>query len=556
MKDHKKLFIDNEIIEDGKNYAAIYARISSMKDNNSINAQIEQGKKVISQKELMLYAVYSDHTSARTTSPENRNGFSKLLTDAKKGYFKTLVIYRHDRLVRNLNHWLTIKNQLSKIGVSIVYSDTSEFVSDGSPEKDFLENLLVMVAELEPNNIEARTEHGKAFRRQQGILNSGANPPFGYLKKAVETKDISNKGRSYYEIEYLRSLFVIYLFNMYKSLVIIKKFDIKDLKKKVIIFLKNTISEINNKGSIQHFMKNPNYNKQQIDILINLNERLSLLTISDVLKELNYIKKHLDQINNWHFIFRRPIYGGLLLLDANDITNGIIKHDEKFKLNPKAFADFTNGNPIIEDSDLWKEVYCHYHNYTAREKKEPTFLFDNLLHCTCNKKLNLKNGLLQCDSFHINKTCKAYSKTNLIISILDLILDETLFKIYTNYESNNSAQGLQSFKQSITERVRVIDSEIIKYRKLKLKSTESLIKYNDTASIKDIHEYHKTINSLLYNASTLRNKLNVIEDLEDILRIAYSGSNSKTNHELKLIKQNLIIKIIKDQTKYMPIFNK
>lgn len=56
MNQNNKLNISNEIkiLNTPENNAAIYARISSQKDNNSIDAQVEMAKEMLYKKSYLL----------------------------------------------------------------------------------------------------------------------------------------------------------------------------------------------------------------------------------------------------------------------------------------------------------------------------------------------------------------------------------------------------------------------------------------------------------------------------------------------------------------------
>lgn len=140
----------NLINKNPERYAAIYARVSSPKENNSINAQIALGNEKALEKNLLVYNSYTDRISGLSTSPEERNGFKKLILDAKAGCFKTLIIYRLDRLVRNYEDWKQTERLLDSLGIKLLFSDSSQQLPIDSPQSEFLNNITVMLAELEP----------------------------------------------------------------------------------------------------------------------------------------------------------------------------------------------------------------------------------------------------------------------------------------------------------------------------------------------------------------------------------------------------------------------
>lgn len=236
----KPIKSNNKLLKDPKNYVAIYARTSSTVENNSIAAQISEGKRVITNKNLLLYAVYVDQVSGFSTSPPDRVGFGKLLEDAKSGCFSTLVAYRHDRIARNLNDWVNLKNQLRKLKINIIFSDDNEYASDNSVQGEFLENLIVMVGELEPNTIKERTKAGRLQRRTEGAYNSGGSCPFGYKK--IPNDKLTSKGKSYYPVDPLVAIFVQNIFCKAKEVLGKEKLEIEAIKRSLKIYIENLTS--------------------------------------------------------------------------------------------------------------------------------------------------------------------------------------------------------------------------------------------------------------------------------------------------------------------------
>ena len=104
-------------------YAAIYARKSTKLENNSIPSQIEIAKRKIEENNLFLYDIYYDEESATKYHPLHRQGFKKLLYDAEMNKFKTVIVYRRDRLARRVENLLEIKQKFKELGIKIIYSN-------------------------------------------------------------------------------------------------------------------------------------------------------------------------------------------------------------------------------------------------------------------------------------------------------------------------------------------------------------------------------------------------------------------------------------------------
>lgn len=166
-------------------YAAIYARKSIKNQNDSLLAQKQLGMRALEKNELLLYRVYEDEASGRRLPSFKRKGFGELISDARTGYFKTVVTYRHDRLSRDADDWLLIKNEFKRLGIKVIFTDVTEIVPTNTPISNFVENLMITIAELEPNQILKRTMLGIRTKREDGIYNpAGKNKDglFGYIR--------------------------------------------------------------------------------------------------------------------------------------------------------------------------------------------------------------------------------------------------------------------------------------------------------------------------------------------------------------------------------------
>ena len=165
----------------GDKYVAIYARKSSKNDSTSLESQISGCKELAKENSLLIYSIYEDKISAKTFKTTERPGFKKLLIEAKKGCFKTIIIFRYDRLVRRYDDWISISNKLKQLGVKILLTDTSQPSLNGNMETEFLVNLIVLFADIEPDNIAMRSRMGLENTRLKGRYYSKGSP-FGYIK--------------------------------------------------------------------------------------------------------------------------------------------------------------------------------------------------------------------------------------------------------------------------------------------------------------------------------------------------------------------------------------
>ena len=168
-------------------YCAIYARRSTSNDKDNIENQLQTCRDKAHELNLIISEEYFDYESATKFEPLHRPGFKKLIYDLKNNKFKTLVVYKRDRLARKVLHFKEIKYLCKQNNVKIIYSSADEaFLSEENTDKNIfplIENILISFAELEPENIARRTKDGRDRKRASGNYSISARCPKGYIKE-------------------------------------------------------------------------------------------------------------------------------------------------------------------------------------------------------------------------------------------------------------------------------------------------------------------------------------------------------------------------------------
>ncbi|MDY3207694.1 recombinase family protein [Clostridium baratii] len=515
------------VINSSENYAAIYARISSTNDNNSINGQINLAKEVLSKKNLLLYDTYIDHTSARTKAPHQRPGFSKLLRDAKAGCFKILIIYRLDRLVRNFNHWITIKQLLNKLGIQIIYSDESQVSPDDSSYNEFLQNLTVMVAEMEPNTINLRTSEGRKFRRQQGAYNAARTSPFGYIRKSRNVLSENNISKSIFIGEPIKLSFIRYLFLEYNNHIIKEKIDIKNnyiASLEILLddsrnMLNSIISSLETNSDL--ITDSISYSKHYIELINSFNPYISSHGLELLMKELKTINFHYfiekktgnkKNPGNFNKTLRNPIYAGYMLLDSNHLCKGLkytsLDGDDdnityKERIDESAFIKTNNLNGVIP-YEIFKTVYSYLaFKDLGKTDRSKDFLFKGKLKCSCNKKILLIDDLhLHCG----DSNCNIFYKDDLLRVILSTIVKDVLSK---------STNSFNKFTDDISSKIKLFEGNI-KYNRLnKFELLENYLNYDDSDILDSLFNKESLITNNLKMCNEYRKRLSYIENLRE-----------------------------------------
>jgi DNA invertase Pin-like site-specific DNA recombinase len=141
--------------------AAIYARVSTV-DQEPENQLAE----------LRRYAEARGWTAKDyvdrgvSGAKESRPALDQLVADARRRKFDVLVVWRLDRLGRNLRHLILLLEELTALGVSFV--SLGEGIDTGTPAGRLQLHLLAAIAQFERERIVERVRAGMARARTQG----------------------------------------------------------------------------------------------------------------------------------------------------------------------------------------------------------------------------------------------------------------------------------------------------------------------------------------------------------------------------------------------------
>jgi DNA invertase Pin-like site-specific DNA recombinase len=132
-----------------------YARVSTGLQN--LNLQEDQLNQYGCEK------IFSDHISG---SKSKRPGLDKAIEFARAG--DTIVVWRLDRLGRNMEDLITLVNELNNRGVSFHSLEENITMDKSSSTGQFLFHLFAAFAEFERNLILERSSAGRIAARARG----------------------------------------------------------------------------------------------------------------------------------------------------------------------------------------------------------------------------------------------------------------------------------------------------------------------------------------------------------------------------------------------------
>lgn len=118
---------------------AIYARVSSHKQSKrgDLTRQVELLKRHARERDLKVFKIYKDVGSGLNV---NRKGLWRLVNDAKKSQFSTVLLNFKDRLTRFGYKYL--ERYLSEFAVKL---DCVNRLDDKTPESELVEDLVAIV---------------------------------------------------------------------------------------------------------------------------------------------------------------------------------------------------------------------------------------------------------------------------------------------------------------------------------------------------------------------------------------------------------------------------
>ena len=172
------------------NKAAIYIRVSTMYQIDKDSLKVQE-RELIAYCQMVLgiqdYVVFKDAGySAKNT---DRPDYQKMMERLRSGEFSHLLVWKIDRISRNVLDFASMYKELKSLGIAFV-SKNEQFDTSNAMGEAMLKIILVF-AELERNITSERTTAVMLSRANSGQWNGGW-VPFGYdWDKSTKTLDIN-----------------------------------------------------------------------------------------------------------------------------------------------------------------------------------------------------------------------------------------------------------------------------------------------------------------------------------------------------------------------------
>ncbi len=142
--------------------AVIYARVSTA--DQSTDLQLHDLREYAKARGFDVVAEYVDE--AVSGARARRPGLDRLIADARRRRFDAVLVWKLDRLGRNLRHLLTILGELEELGVRFVSLDDA--IDTSTAAGRLFMQMRGAFAEYELAQIRERTQAGVAAARRRG----------------------------------------------------------------------------------------------------------------------------------------------------------------------------------------------------------------------------------------------------------------------------------------------------------------------------------------------------------------------------------------------------
>lgn len=141
---------------------SIYARVST-KDQTTEN-QLKDLRKYCKDRGFTVYKEYVDIDSG---AKENRENFTRMMSDAHKRLFSVVLVWKLDRLSRSLKHLCNTLEILSSLNIDFICYNQN--IDTTTPTGKLLFHIIGAFAEFERELIRERVKAGLRRAKDKGV---------------------------------------------------------------------------------------------------------------------------------------------------------------------------------------------------------------------------------------------------------------------------------------------------------------------------------------------------------------------------------------------------
>jgi len=182
-----------------------YVRVSTQEQTHGFGLDVQEQaiRKWASEQRARLVSIERDEAVSGSNGLEDRPGLAGALIRLEAGDAEALVVYRLDRLARDLVLQETTIRRLEQRGRRVV-SVTEPNVDGGDPTRVLVRQVLGALAQYERAVIRARMMAGVAAKRAAGGY-VGGQPPYGWAAQDGELAPVDSEQAAIRRMGDLRS---------------------------------------------------------------------------------------------------------------------------------------------------------------------------------------------------------------------------------------------------------------------------------------------------------------------------------------------------------------
>ena len=157
--------------------AVIYARFSSHRQREeSIEQQVSECREYADKNNYVITNIYADH--AKTGKTDRRAAFQRMMRDAERHEFSTVIAYKSNRMGRNMLQALSNEDKLAGYGIKVLYAK-EEFGNTAAGR--FALRTMMNVNQFYSENMAEDIKRGLMDNAAKCKVNNGSLP-IGYRK--------------------------------------------------------------------------------------------------------------------------------------------------------------------------------------------------------------------------------------------------------------------------------------------------------------------------------------------------------------------------------------
>ena len=195
----------------GRRIAAIYARVSTGRQEQSLDEQIRLLEEYCERNDYEVYNIYSETASG---AKDDRKEFNRLMDDVVDGrekLFSSVIVSKLDRFSRSLQSLINSIEILKDHDVNFI--STEDNIETTTPAGKLMFHIFGALAEFERSLIRERTQIGIARAKREGLL---CNRP----KKEVDVEKamkLYNNGISLKDIAKINNMSTVTLWKRFND---------------------------------------------------------------------------------------------------------------------------------------------------------------------------------------------------------------------------------------------------------------------------------------------------------------------------------------------------